>query len=110
MYYGLYRTFSRSQDLQPHRRRARLDHSELLGCGKAHVDDAPAAIRPTVVDAHDHAAPVAQIDDAYARLHAQVLVRRGERVHVEALAVGGEVPVLLAPIPRCGPFLRRDDA
>ncbi len=85
--------------------RSRGGDAELRRRAVGEVDDPAVLERAAVVDAHDHAAAVAQVRDAHVARDRQRRMRRGHREHVVDLAARGAVAVELAPVPRGGALL-----
>src|SRR5690348_9935813 len=74
--------------------------SELARSASGKIDDAVTVVRAAIVDAHDHRTAVGEIGDTHIRIERQGPMRRGQRVHVEALAVRGLVAVEARSVPR----------
>jgi hypothetical protein len=65
-----------------------LGHAEVTRRLGGEVDDAPSGIGTAVVDPHHDRPAGRKVDDAHIGIERQCLVRRGETVHIEALAIG----------------------
>src|SRR5690606_3339923 len=98
-----------SAGTQAHPRDAGLNHVELA-CGRlGDVDDPPARVGTAVVDADLHLPAVAEVLDVHAGPEAQLAVRRGVLVAVEALAGSRGAPLKALPVPArlSGPEMAR---
>lgn len=84
---------------------SRLQHIEPLRCGVAKINNPPPAVRPAVIYPDYYRASVSEVLDQHLRTKAQGAVRRGERVHVEALAAGRRPAVVLPAVPGRRPRL-----
>jgi hypothetical protein len=73
-------------------------HGNLLRRGEAQVDDAVAHVGAAVVDAHRDLLAVAQVAHQHHRAEAKRAVGRGQRVHVETFAAGGDGAMFAAPV------------
>src|SRR5690606_18194329 len=85
--------------LDLHRRRARLVHPELERGDVTQVDDAAFVERSAVVDAHDDAAPVAQVAHAGVAGQRQRLVGGAVGTHVVGLHAGRRPAMELGTVP-----------
>src|SRR4029079_4050772 len=73
------------------------------------VDDAALVVGEAVVDAHHHAASAGEQRDPHAGAEGEGRVGGGELVHVEALAGGRALALVLLPVPGGRARLREAD-
>ena len=83
------------------------DQAQLRCRGPADVDHAVAMKRPAVVDPHGNAFPAAGVGHLDQRAERQRAMRRGQRMHVEALAAGRAAAMKTAPVVGCHTHTQR---